>query len=583
MTQEQALSILKSGGNVFLTGEPGSGKTHTIREYVAYLKARGVEPAITASTGIAATHIGGFTIHSWSGIGIKKELTPYDIDRIAENERLSKRIARASVLIIDEVSMLSAAVLSMVDAVCRELRRSSEPFGGLQVVLVGDFFQLPPVEKQGESTVNRNAALYYSDPPDAPASRFAYEGAAWRALNPLVCYLSEQHRQEDEAFLAILAALRRGQAGEAERTALLARVHDRDALDHEAYENTTKLYAHNADVDRLNAEALSRIESGVERFSMEGSGPGALVEQLKRGCLSPETLELKVGARVMFTKNNFDKDYVNGTTGTVMDFSPEGYPVVATARGEVVAEPAEWAIEAEGRVLARIIQIPLRLAWAMTVHKSQGMSLDRAMIDLSRAFEYGQGYVALSRVRTLEGLSLLGLNDRALEVHPDVLRKDSAFREHSAAAQASFASLDDDELIGMHQQFLRAIGGSLKPIVKISDADSSTSPTSKASRAAERKDKLLEHTLALVLEGQSLEDVAQQRERAVGTILEHLETLKERGKLPFEGLRHLVDEASLTDIEEAFAALGAERLRPIYDRLEGRYSFETIRAARLLQ
>ncbi len=131
MTQSQALSILKSGVNVFLTGEPGSGKTHTVNEYAAYLRAHGIEPAITASTGIAATHIGGMTIHSWSGIGIKTKLNKYDLDKIASNKRIVKHVRRSKVLIIDEVSMLLPETLSMIDAVCREINQSSEPFGGI--------------------------------------------------------------------------------------------------------------------------------------------------------------------------------------------------------------------------------------------------------------------------------------------------------------------------------------------------------------------------------------------------------------------------------------------------------------------
>src|SRR3989337_1132722 len=145
MTQEQALTILKTGTNVFLTGEPGSGKTHTINQYVAYLRERDIEPAITASTGIAATHIGGMTIHSWSGMGIKTKLDKYDLDKIASTEYIAKRVLRAKVLIIDEGSMLLSETLSMIDAVCREIKRSPDPFGGLQIILVGDFFQLPPI------------------------------------------------------------------------------------------------------------------------------------------------------------------------------------------------------------------------------------------------------------------------------------------------------------------------------------------------------------------------------------------------------------------------------------------------------
>ena len=131
MTQAEALAILKTGANVFLTGEPGSGKTHTVNQYVAYLRSCGIEPAITASTGIAATHIGGFTIHSWSGIGVRRALTPYDLDHIGQNRNIVRRVGNARILVIDEISMLSAATLNMVDAVCREIRRNQEQCGGL--------------------------------------------------------------------------------------------------------------------------------------------------------------------------------------------------------------------------------------------------------------------------------------------------------------------------------------------------------------------------------------------------------------------------------------------------------------------
>ena len=209
MTQSRALEILKTGANVFLTGEPGSGKTHTVNAYVAWLRARGLEPAVTASTGIAATHIGGMTIHAWSGIGIKEDLTERDLDQIAQTERVVRRVGKARVLIIDEVSMLAARTLSMVDAACRAVRRSTAPFGGLQVVLVGDFFQLPPVVKRvyhqdqsyEEPTISMTLdGMQAAAAPEEPGW-FAYRSRAWAAASPIVCYLHEQHRQEDADFL----------------------------------------------------------------------------------------------------------------------------------------------------------------------------------------------------------------------------------------------------------------------------------------------------------------------------------------------------------------------------------------------
>src|SRR3989344_6924915 len=148
MTQEIALAILKTGANIFLTGEPGSGKSHTVNEYVSYLRSHAIEPSITASTGIAATHVGGMTIHSWSGIGIKKILDDYELDKITSLEYVAKRIRSSRILIIDEVSMLLPHMRDMVDAVCRTVKQSPKAFGGLQMIFVGYFFQLPPVVRR---------------------------------------------------------------------------------------------------------------------------------------------------------------------------------------------------------------------------------------------------------------------------------------------------------------------------------------------------------------------------------------------------------------------------------------------------
>lgn len=440
MTQAEALSILKTGANVFLTGEPGSGKTYTINRYIDYLRDHELTPAITASTGIAATHLGGTTIHAWSGLGVKTKLTAYDLDRLTENEKLVKRVKQAQVLIIDEVSMLAAQTLEMVNLICQELRHSAEPFGGLQVVLVGDFFQLPPVFKQEAKEENL-------------ATRFAYGAPVWASARFLVCYLSEQHRQGDNKLLEILSAIRHGQVLDRHR----AWLDERSKSVAKIPTTLTKLFPHNVDVDQLNEQELERLPGGEQIFTMKTRGPALLVENLKRSCLSPETLRLKVGAQVMFTKNDPGQSVVNGTTGRVKNFRrSDGAPIVELGAGRTITvETAEWSLEQDGRILARLAQVPLRLAWAITVHKSQGLSLDTALIDLTRAFEYGQGYVALSRVRSLAGLYLLGWNERALEVHPEILAADKRFRTLSAETRQAFRQMSPERLRRLHQNFAR--------------------------------------------------------------------------------------------------------------------------------
>jgi hypothetical protein len=195
------------------------------------------------------------------------------------------------------------------------------------------------------------------------------------------------------------------------------------------------------DVDRINQAELIKLPGEAKSFHMTSMGDKLLADGLKRGCLSPERLDLKTGAVVMFTKNDPDGRFVNGTLGVVSDFDKEdGYPVVVTKSGfTIFTKPAEWKVSEDDSVKAGIEQVPLRLAWAITVHKSQGMSLDAAVMDLSHAFEYGQGYVALSRVRSLSGLHLLGWNERALRVHPQALAKDADFRRASAAERERLA------------------------------------------------------------------------------------------------------------------------------------------------
>jgi len=476
MTQAEAFSILKTGVNVFLTGEPGSGKTHTVNRLVAYLRERGIEPAITASTGIAATHIGGMTIHSWSGIGIKTKLDKYDLNKIASNKYIAKRIRRTNILIIDEVSMLSAETLSMIDAVCREIRESQEPFGGMQIVLVGDFFQLPPIVRANIED-NAQAALVAES-----SARFAYRSSAWTRANPVVCYLTEQYRQDDSDFLSILSAIRSNAFDDDH----LRHIETRKIEFHLAPDGAPKFFSHNVDVDRVNNETLIKLPGEPRAFAMFSQGSDALVAALKKGCLSPETLHLKIGAAVMFTKNNPKKGFANGTLGRVSGFDKASeYPMVKIRSGKIIeVEPMDWTMEENGKVRARITQLPLRLAWAITVHKSQGMSLDEATMDLSQVFEFGQGYVALSRVRRLSGLHLLGWNERTFHVHPEILAKDESFRAASEKVEIESAKIPSAELAKMHKNFIISCGGkniSQYPISK------NVSTSGERSRTMERK------------------------------------------------------------------------------------------------
>ena len=451
MTQSQALSILKTGANVFLTGDPGSGKTHTINEYTAYLRKRGIEPAITASTGIAATHIGGMTIHSWSGIGIKTKLDKHDLTKITSSQYIINRVRKAKVLIIEEVSMLLPETLSAVDTVCCEIKQNMEPFGGIQVVFAGDFFQLPPVVKT-ETENNGQTELIRES-----STRFAYNSSAWARANPLICYLTEQHRQDDNNFLGILSAIRHNVFSRDH----LYHIETRKILPSLIPDNVPQLFSHNTDVDRINDEILAKLPGESHVFAMFSQGPDILVTAIKKGCLSPETLYLKAGATVMFTKNNQKDGFVNGTVGMIEGFNKTGgHPIVKVRSGRrIEVKPMDWTVEENGKVRAQISQLPLRLAWAITVHKSQGMNLDEAVMDLSSVFEFGQGYVALSRVRRLSGLYMLGWNRRTFQVNPEILNKDEFFRLVSNDAETTFSKISPAVLQERQVNFISVCGG----------------------------------------------------------------------------------------------------------------------------
>ncbi|HUD03890.1 MAG TPA: helix-turn-helix domain-containing protein [Candidatus Paceibacterota bacterium] len=555
MTQQTALDLLKTGANIFLTGEPGSGKSYTVNTFVEYLRAHGIEPAITASTGIAATHIGGMTIHSWSGIGIKKVLSEEDLDQLSQNARLTKRLSKTHILIIDEISMLDAQTLTAVDNACRTLRRRDEPFGGLQIVFVGDFFQLPPVSRRGEGV-----------------SEFAYLSPAWKMANPLVCYLSEQHRQEDEIFLQFLATLRRGELDDDVHNVLTSRKAEKSDLGH-----LTRLYTHNIDVDRVNNEKLALIDGAPRTFDMQSRGRDTLITTLKKGCLSPERLALKIGAQVMFTKNNFENGFVNGTLGEVVQFTAHGAPIVKTRTGfRIEVEPMEWTIADGSQTLATIIQYPLRLAWAITVHKSQGMTLDSAAMDLSEAFEYGQGYVALSRVKTLSGLHLLGYNARALEVHPEIIKKDREFKSASAVAEQAIEMVSVDERKRIEEKFITACGGQIEKM---------KAGERKVRAKSAKKETTYEITLKHLKDGLTIGEIADMRGVTRGTIISHIGELYMKGLVEKDTVRKMIPSAvadKLPDILKAFKDTEGAKLIPVHEKLKGKYSFDDLKLVRIL-
>ncbi len=410
MDKAKTLKYLLAGRNAFLTGPAGSGKTFLLNEFIDTLRRSGKKVAVTASTGIAATHLNGTTIHSWSGIGIADSLSPYALDAIVQKQYLHTRFNSTDVLIIDEISMFDAARLDAVDTVLRTVRNTDVPFGGIQVVISGDFFQLPPITR-GNTPV-----------------RYAFQAKVWERMSDLViCYLDLVYRQSDDPLLSVLQEIRQGDVSETTVDLLKDRLEAAmpDTL------TPTRLYTHNIDVDEINMQELRKLTGEQRIFHMTSTGKKDGVNLLKKYCMAPVELSLKIGAAVMCIKNNPKVGYINGTLGTVVEFGYESVVIQLADGKEVTIQPDTWAIEQDGKVLAQIKQLPLRLAWAITVHKSQGMTLDEVEVDLSKSFAPGMGYVALSRVRTLQGLFLRGINQRALHVDPRVQEQDAIFLKQS--------------------------------------------------------------------------------------------------------------------------------------------------------
>ena len=269
--------------------------------------------------------------------------------------------------------------------------------------MVGDFFQLPPVTRGSD------------------VFDFVHLSETWNELNLQVCYLTEQHRQSSsDGLLIFLEAMRASELSD-DHFELI-----KDRLEQKPASNlvVTRLYSHNIDVDAINERHLRDLPGQTRSYTMQTKGAKAKLEQLAKGLLVPETLKLKIGAEVMFVANNFSEGFVNGSRGQVIAFEGNT-PVVQLVNGRRLrVEPHNWSLSEDGRIRAEVSQLPLRLAWAITIHKSQGMSLDAAEIDLSRAFTPGMGYVALSRVRSLSGLYIKGLNAMAFTLNPQIYELD---------------------------------------------------------------------------------------------------------------------------------------------------------------
>lgn len=532
MKQSSALKILKAGESVFLTGSAGAGKTYVLNQYIQYLRERGVPVAITASTGIAATHLGGQTIHSWSGLGIRDEINNWDLEKIAKKKKVRQKLEKVEVLIIDEISMISKKTLGCLDQILRFFKVSFEPFGGIQVIFSGDFFQLPPVSRERLNS----------------REKFAFMSPVWVKADLKVCYLTEQFRQSGCTLTDLLNEMRSGEISDMTQDALMEKLEESRENKEEF---SIKLYTHNADVDKINRAELKKLSGKLEMFFGKFAGKKALAKTLIKSILAPEVLELKIGAKVIFVKNNYEAGYFNGTLGEIVRITPDGWPVVKIDDDrEIVAKMEDWSVTNEfGKNLATFSQIPLRLAWAITVHKSQGMTLEKAEMDLSKTFECGQGYVALSRVKSWDGLKLLGANGNVLRMDELAMAADKRFQQLSVEIEEVYENIEEKELDKISREFLHSSGGSsdlkLIEINKIQLAN-----PAKLEKPA-KKIPTAEITKELISDGKTLAEIAKIRNLKSATIISHLSKIREKN--PEFDLGKFKPEKEL--LEKVFAAI----------------------------
>jgi hypothetical protein len=569
MKQITTLNILKSGQNVFITGSAGTGKTYLLNLFIQYLKERQIHPTVVAPTGIAASHLKGQTIHSFFALGIRDTVVDNGyVEFLLEKSYLKSRFSKLKVLIIDEVSMVSPEIFASMDKVLRAFKNSPEPFGGVQVVISGDFFQLPPVSKVFKE------------------KRFAWQSPVWKDLGLKSCYLEEKFRQDDNQLIQILDDIRLGEVSSASRQLLESRFHKE--LDGNFI--PTKLYTHNVDVDRINLEELNKLKGKSKTFKYTSKGTAKNIEKIFKTSLVLEEITLKKDAVVLFIKNNPEKNYINGTTGVVIGFEGD-IPLVKTSTGEKIRVVTEdWIIENyKGETVATLSQIPLRLAWAITIHKSQGMTLDSAEIDLSKTFEVGQGYVALSRIKSIEGLRLMGLNEMALRVEPLSLRIDEPIKKASKRASDEIEGYSEDELEKSHLNYIRRLEG-LTSFVQIEE-EKKLLRAGKVSLKSDVPTHL--KTKALIESCDTIKQIAKARNMTEGTIINHLSTLKKEEpsvdlskfkpkKNTFVSIEKMIVKLQKEKLKENFSDDGRLRLKPVFDAMEGKASYDAIRLCMLL-
>ena len=558
--------VEKTDMSLFLTGKAGTGKTTFLREVVRYTKKKCI---VLAPTGIAAVNAGAMTIHSFFQFGlgpfVQGVIEPKSDFRI--NKSKLELIRHLQLLIIDEVSMVRADLMDHIDVELRRIRRNSKPFGGVQLLMIGDLQQLPPIAHGGEDELLRQ---YYK-------TLYFFSSSALKSMKYSCIELKNVYRQTDRHFIDILNHARNCTLTSQDISDLNARYVP--GFSPKPEDGYIRLMTHNRQVDYVNETELEKLDS--KPYTFVAAVTGTFPEE---SYPTADSLTLKKGAQVMFIKNDPERRFINGTLGEVKSIDKNSIAVRLAESGTIIdVEPMEWqniryqfdeeSKEISSKQIGRFKQYPLKAAWAITVHKSQGLTFDKAIIDVHAAFSPGQAYVALSRCRTLDGLVL------SSPVSASVFMKDNAVDTYMNYISSPVEELAFSSCYEYFEYEKKLEPEEVAPMKKVKVNKEKPKKEKKEELRDDTGKKLntFEYSYWLYNQGNTVEQIAEKRGLNQSTIEGHLARYVASGDID---VHEFVDGDTLQKIEAYCMEHPEEKaLKPIFEHFDAKIPYSVLRMA----
>lgn len=558
--------VEKTDMSLFLTGKAGTGKTTFLREVVRYTKKKCI---VLAPTGIAAVNAGAMTIHSFFQFGlgpfVQGVIEPKSDFRI--NKSKLELIRHLQLLIIDEVSMVRADLMDHIDVELRRIRRNSKPFGGVQLLMIGDLHQLPPIAHGGEDELLRQ---YYK-------TLYFFSSAALKSMKYSCIELKNVYRQTDRHFIDILNHARNCTLTSQDISDLNARYIP--GFSPKPEDGYIRLMTHNRQVDYVNETELEKLDS--KPYTFVAAVTGTFPEE---SYPTADSLTLKKGAQVMFIKNDPERRFINGTLGEVKSIDKNSIAVRLAESGTIIdVEPMEWqniryqfdeeSKEISSKQIGRFKQYPLKAAWAITVHKSQGLTFDKAIIDVHAAFSPGQAYVALSRCRTLDGLVL------SSPVSASVFMRDNAVDAYMNYISRPVEELAFSSCYEYFEYEKKLEPEDVAPVKKVKVNKEKPKKEKKEEPCDDTGKKLntFEYSYWLYNQGDTVEQIAEKRGLNQSTIEGHLARYVASGDID---VHEFVDGDTLQKVEAYCMEHPEEKaLKPIFEHFDAKISYGVLRMA----